>query len=742
MYMKSLIKTKGVIALLLVLCCLVFPLLAACGRAPAGKKMPAAVNGIIDLSGWDFKRDGYVRLDGQWEFYWDRLLEPSDFLKEDHQKDRGFITVPGLWKGHEVNGLSLPGSGRATYRLKIISGSDKKLSLTIHRIFSVYKLWINGILADKKGTINGLPKSREDYIFIHNKRLSSFTLNEDMNEIILQVINYDYKSGGIDRALRLDDGEAAAQKEFRRYTVDMIVVGLLLFAFIYNILFYFSRKTDAAPLYIGFASLAWAVNTYNIQSPILYGSLSYPANPFLINYISVILGTSLCVMIIRSLFPDEFSMGVIRLIQVSAAASVVPLFFTGFRTAEQIMKVYLIFILLIVVYNTYVFIKAVRNRRDDSMFFFIGFLFLFAGGINNILYALWIIDTGNAIHYSMTVFCVTATMVVSRRFSRAFRMVEELSGDLEEKNITLVKMEQIKDQFLANTSHELRTPLHGMIGLSESMVDGSAGSLPPKAIENLSLIASSGHRLSNMVNDLLDMAKIQDEGLSLNLRPVDLYALSEMVVRLSHPLLGGKPVEIINNIPPDVPRVRADEDRIRQVMHNLIDNAIKFTSKGKIVMSAAVISPADENGARNGAAVETRISDTGIGVPEEYREKIFEAYQQADGSDTRSYGGTGLGLAIAKKIVELHEGSIRVEPGNEGGSVFSFTLPVSDDALTEVPAEYIIIEKLEDSLPANDAHGHAALSSPANGVAFEDSPVILVVDDDPVNVRVVQNFFE
>jgi two-component system sensor histidine kinase ChiS len=251
--------------------------------------------------------------------------------------------------------------------------------------------------------------------------------------------------------------------------------------------------------------------------------------------------------------------------------------------------------------------------------------------MNDVLYAMWLINTTNIGQYGMLALCVTATMVVSRRFSRALTAVEELSSDLAETNVALRKIDQIKDQFLANTSHELRTPLHGMIGLSESMIDGAAGILPPKAVENLLLISSSGHRLASMVNDLLDMAKIQDKGLSLNLRPVDLYSLSEMVIRLSLPLAGGKPLEIVNRIDPAIPAVYADEDRIRQVLYNLVGNAIKFTNNGTVEISASELHRRESQEVDSeGRWLEVRVSDTGIGVPDEYKDKIFEAYRQVD----------------------------------------------------------------------------------------------------------------
>ncbi len=711
--------------------------LLTCNYINPSPSKPRAVRGVMDIRGWDFQKDGALRLNGEWEFYWNRLLEPSGLKQEAKGSEPGYIAVPGLWTRHKIDGKSLPGKGRATYRLRIESGPESRpKSLIVHRVLSSYRLWINGALMDKKGITGESARSREDYIFVHNKRFVSFPLREGTNEIVLQVINEDYKSGGIDWPLRLEDEEAATRREIRKYTLDMIIVGLLLFLAVYNIFYYFFRRVATSPLYIGLMSIVWAVNTYNIQSPLLTGPSTYPGNPFLINYITVILFMTLCLIMIHSLFPRDFSRGFLRFSQIMAAALTVPLFFVGFRTAERIMMIVLFLLIVYILYSLYVFFLALKRRRDDALLFFLGFIPLYLAGINNILYFLWIIDTGDALPYSMVVFCLSATLVITRRFARALHTVEVMTGELEAKNLSLEKLDRLKDQILANTSHELRTPLHGMIGLTESLLEGSAGSLPPKARENLALIASSGHRLTSMVNDLLDMARIQNEGLHLNLRPVDMRALCDMVVRLTIPLTGDRPVEIINGIPKGIPPVRADEDRIRQVLHNLLGNAIKFTNRGTIEVSARIL-----QGEEGTDIVEVSVSDTGIGIPEEFREKIFETYRQVDGSDNRSYSGMGLGLAIARQIIELHGGGISVCPRTGGGSVFTFTLPISREALPAASSE-IRIEGLQESPADQAAPDESRLPAGISESVFDENPVLLVVDDDPVNIRIIQNYFE
>ncbi len=736
--MRLHLPRKEIIQALAVLTCLVFPAVYACRPGPPKAERPVIVRGILDLRNWNFAHHGALALDGRWEFYRDRLLEPGDFKNTPDRGDRTFIAVPGLWKNRAINGTALPGKGRATYRLRILTGSDTTVkTLVVNRIYSGYRLWINGALADAKGSANGSPKTRADYVFVYNKGISSFTPNAGMNEIVLQVFNDSYESGGIDRSIRLEDGAVTAHKKSLKYSTDMIVVGLLLFASVYNILFFFFRREEKAPLYFGFFCLIWTVNIFNLQSPILSGPLSNPRNPYLLDYVTIIACIPFCAMTIRSLFPEEFSPHAARLSWVASAGVIISLFPVEFITSERIVKGSYIAVILFISYSMYVFIRAIRNRRDGAVLFLAGFALMFLGGVNDILYSMWIIDTANITQYGIVAICLSTTMAISRQFSGAFRTVERLSKDLTEKNLALTRIDRFKDQFLAATSHELRTPLHGMIGLSDSMLDGTAGGISPAVRENLALISSSGRRLAGMVNDLLDMARIQEGGLRLDLRPVDLRALCEMVVKLSLPLAGKKPLKIINGIGPDIPRVSADEDRIRQVLHNLVGNAVKFTREGTIEITARAVRRG--NGNRDGAEVEVSVSDTGIGVPDGDRERIFEAYRQLDAGDTRSYSGTGLGLAIARRIIELHNGEISVSSGKNGGSVFSFTLAVSDGYMTDIPDE-------------NDAGGTSAVLTPGESadrpgaagadIVFENSPALLVVDDDPVNVRIISNYLE
>nr|WP_243436212.1 ATP-binding protein [Acanthopleuribacter pedis] len=318
--------------------------------------------------------------------------------------------------------------------------------------------------------------------------------------------------------------------------------------------------------------------------------------------------------------------------------------------------------------------------------------------------------------------------------SQARAQLEANAKTLAAQNQALSELDKLKDEFLANTSHELRTPLHGIIGLAESLHGGVAGKLPSKALHDLGLIVSSGRRLSALVNDILDFSKLQHRDLHLDRGSVDLRVLTDVVMRIAQPLVGNKHLELQNVVSPNMAPVYGDEDRLHQILLNLVGNAVKFTESGCVVVSAH-IDPATPT------HVTVQVIDSGIGISAEKQAMIFESFEQAQGADNRDYGGTGLGLAIVKKLVELHGGRIWVASEEGRGATFSFTLPISD-----LPSE----NRLQEQGRADEQRrrdSSALLEVLEDGEVPTEKPVeplagrfnILVVDDEAVNRQVLVN---
>ncbi len=317
---------------------------------------------------------------------------------------------------------------------------------------------------------------------------------------------------------------------------------------------------------------------------------------------------------------------------------------------------------------------------------------------------------------------------------------QNFTAQLKQKNEALERLDKIKDEFLANTSHELRTPLNGMIGLAESMLAGAAGSITEIQRKNLGMIAQSGHRLATLVNDILDFSKLRHNTLELQLKPIRLREMTEVILTLMQPLVVGKSIQLINEVSDELPSVHADENRLQQILYNLVGNAIKFTEQGTVAVSAAKSSTDHQS-------IIVKISDTGIGIPEDKLDRIFESFEQADGSTARQYGGTGLGLAVTQKLVNLHNGKIWVESHFGVGSNFLFTLPLLEkEPLQNLDSHTLFSDSAsqmswQKSIPNSLNHDPVKNHFNLDQVSYESNQFkILIVDDDPINLQVLVNY--
>ncbi|WP_052487730.1 ATP-binding protein [Gordoniibacillus kamchatkensis] len=327
------------------------------------------------------------------------------------------------------------------------------------------------------------------------------------------------------------------------------------------------------------------------------------------------------------------------------------------------------------------------------------------------------------------VLCLGA--ILSGRFMEVHRRLKLYSAELEEKNMKLQQMDKLKDEFLANTSHELRTPLNGIIGLTESLIDGAAGDIAAPVVANLRMVLVSAKRLASLLGDILDFSRLKHRDIQIRKASVDIHVLAEMIVTLSRAFVRGKNIVLVNAIAPHT-YVEGDSDRIQQILQNLIGNAAKFTHSGSVEVSAS-------RSERFTGMLEISVADTGIGIPAHKLESIFEPFEQADGGVAREYGGTGLGLTITRQLVELHGGTIRAESEAGHGSRFIFTLPLAAGQ----PADKTEEKRLARVSVPEDAAVEASAANvlPAAAGVEDDglAPVILIVDDDPINLQVLGN---
>jgi len=248
--------------------------------------------------------------------------------------------------------------------------------------------------------------------------------------------------------------------------------------------------------------------------------------------------------------------------------------------------------------------------------------------------------------------------------ARSFELAQEAVLEMRE-------IDRLKSQFLANMSHELRTPLNSIIGFSRVIIKGIDGPVTELQQQDLTAIYNSGQHLLGLINDILDLSKIEAGKMELAFDEVNISEITSSVLSAMSGLIKDKPIQIKRIIQPDLPTVRADAIRVRQVMINLLSNAAKFTDEGNIIVEVGL--HPDELGNNE---VRVSVTDTGPGISKKDQEKLFQPFSQVDTSPTRKTGGTGLGLSISQHIINMHGGSIWVDSDTGKGSKFTFTLPL------------------------------------------------------------------
>lgn len=290
-----------------------------------------------------------------------------------------------------------------------------------------------------------------------------------------------------------------------------------------------------------------------------------------------------------------------------------------------------------------------------------------------------------------------------------------LFQEIREKGEELAAASQHKSQFLANMSHELRTPLNAIIGVTEMLLEDARDLKRDDEVEPLDRVLRAGRHLLALINDILDLSKVEAGKMELHLESFPVAPMVEDIVKTIQPLAEKGGNELVVDCPGDVGAMRADQTRVRQALLNLTSNATKFTERGKVTISVRRVTQG------SGAWITMAVTDTGIGMTPEQVGRLFQEFVQADASTTRKYGGTGLGLAISRRFCQMMGGNITVESEVGRGSTFTIRLPAEVLAAQPIPL----------------ARSISAAQVPALSAA---SPIVLVVDDDPT-VRVVTERF-
>jgi len=687
--------------------------------------------GKLNLSQWNSQVDKLLELDGEWEFYWNQLLYSDDFQYEpndDTALNPSFIQVPGSWHTiHLEDDKGVSVHGAATYRV-IVTGlkQDAIYALKKMNIRFASEIYVNGklIVQDGKPAL-----SRDQYRSGNLPQYAAFVANNGKAEIIVHAANYDYINSGI--AVSLLFGEQAELIKYQQQvmTLEVVVLTFLLLVAAIYIISYVGvaiyHKKDATLLLLAVICLLFGLYNGLMGERSLFqifGDVNFVVFYKLKDMISL-LSCIILNIFIYQLQKSSLLLKLTSAVGVIFGIGVITIPFVSIQTYIyfQFYTVILYQLLLLWLYfnASYMFIRSDANNRLKSFLIFLVILVINIYSIDIILFSINVNETIVLSQVMIIIFTLISLMIVTMRFFEAYHTINMMKNEL-------LKLDKVKDEFLSNTSHELKTPLNAIVNISESLLEGVEGEVNDRQAQNLSIVMYSGRRLTQLVNDLLDYSKIKYGDIKLYPSELDVKPYVESVLQIHSFLLDGKQIELVNQMDSHLPTVYGDGNRLYQILHNIVGNAVKFTEQGIVEVSARTV----------GQWLEISVRDTGIGIAEHMQKHIFNDFMQAEDTDpTVRREGTGLGLSITKRLVELHGGRIDVSSKPGKGSNFTFTLPIAVRSnLNE--------NKRKRELIASRQLAAAALSEFPIVIEGGTEAPILVVDDDRANLQTMMNLFK
>ncbi|GFZ33990.1 histidine kinase [Clostridium zeae] len=684
---------------------------------------PQAVGGKIDLSNWNFNKDGAIKLDGQWQLYPNELLTPVDFqINGDKIKERqNYIEVPFLWRKND----KVITKGVATYRLLIkTSERDNLLGINIENIKMASKVYINGKLLGQKGEssldVNKYKGNNSPYnIYFYNdskkEKSRNYGANSDFDiELIIQVANYDSSVGGIANSIIFGEGSQVDSIGDIKNGLDISATVILVLFGVYHLTIYKmgEKLVNRSFLYSGifFISLAICVlaNGERILSQLLYNSLGYIV--YRIQYFVSIVVVIPFSLFVRSINEAYLNNKFNKIIYIVVVPYLILILVAPYSIYSSIKFWFLAFnqvVIILVLINSIICIyKKDYGTLDKkgSIMFSAAMICLFVFPIITVVYDNGIFGSYIVLGISFLGFIIFTATLLAYRFTLAYENVAQLSRDL-------MKAEKATDEFMARISHDLKTPIFGITNISHSLLQRDSVMRLAKEKRDILLINRVSRRMSKLVGDISDFIILKSGRLRLELGKVDLKICVSIALDVFNYLIDKNRIELTNEVEDNV-FIHADEDRMRQILNNLIESFINNMEQGSIRISSTT----------ERHLIHIYIEYEGSVVNKSNTQNIFH--------DNISMEHEELHFSISKQLAEVMNGTLTKEEDKQSRKV-RFVL--------DIP-RYIEMEKSNRASATKPLSNEDFLDVNLNIDIKEGRDfTILIVDDDIESIYVLGN---
>ncbi|MFC4386685.1 ATP-binding protein [Gracilibacillus marinus] len=664
------------------------------------KEQVTIKDGILDLRGNAIWEESIVSLDGDWLFHPNQLL-----TKVDESKNEQLIKVPSKWGDYQTE--KEPSIFYGTYQLTILvdKGINEPFIIVVPSVRNASEVYINGNKISQSGTVAAEEKY---YTPMNVPTLTTFTATDNgVIEVLIQVANYlDPYDAGIIRSVEFGTSSTIRVETLLSYSMQLIVMIAFLIYAIYSFALFLIHEHNKNYLYTFFILFfAIVIQSLGSHEKILtfWLQLNFEWNIRLANIgaIGLSIGLYLIAKVGYKISNKLWSHGFY-------AVCISMLLLTIFLPLQWLQYIADACNFILISTCFYAIIQLIKSIREE---FFVADIWKMLAVValfhNFIWWGIWIEQGIRVAFYPIDLVVTIAcfTMMWLHRYVNLYRK------SLEQAE-SLANVAKEKDSFLANTSHELRNPLHSMLQLTEVVLDRNKNQLDERATKELRTVLHVGNRMSILLDDLLDLARLKLTKPKIQYQSFYLQAIVPGIMDMFEVMIDKKRVQLKNEIPEDLPPVYADENRVLQVIYNIFHNAVKFTDYGWIKLKATI----------DDRKIVVTIMDTGVGMDQSTFFRVFEPYEQDESMSYLSEGGVGLGLSISKQLIELHGEKLYGRSKKGLGTELSFTLQISDHTPTK---EVKVIEKPQlNDRDVMEEEAHAS---------------ILIVDDDLVNLYVLES---
>lgn len=691
--------------------------------------VPLCTNGFIDLSNWDFSKNGNVKLNGYWEFYPNVLLFPEDF-KSRSLSEVLYVKVPGRWLNEKTDN-KISDKGIGTYRLKVkLNNSIYMYGLKTTNIRSSSKIFVNGKEVGKSG--NPAVSAKDGYVGNVVPVVTFFPYEGSTLDIVIQVANLDYYNGGIIQSIYLGSKETILDYHFKANIFEMLAISCLVLSGLYYLGMYIKRREDRRFIYFSVFCMAYAYVTATGNEKVFNKLFTFL--PFMLvlkgRIAMLCLSIIFAGLLIREMGKDFIPGRFMKIISVAMSISMISVLIAPIRYMALLENIIGPLYVLAYALMAILVFKAILNKKYGSLskrasvLLLCGILLVIFSLISAFLFFFSVINNYFVPLFVLLYILVGIAALFVEQYTKAFR-------DLEAMSQKLIKTDKLKDEFLINTSHEFKTPLHGIINIAEAILDKKEGIHTKKQEENLTYIISIATRLSSLVNDIIDFQSLQNKNLKLNKKIFDINGTIQAVLEVFKHMRKAEDIKLLNSIPVGEYYVHTDENRFKQIIINLIGNSLKYTEKGYVEVKAK----ADN---RN---IYIIVEDTGVGMDEKAQKELFKGRMYTEGVNFSNSNSSGLGLSISKMLAVNMDGDLYLEWSKpHKGTCFVVRLPEAEKSLKK--KNYMIHVRKNLVLSRELYESEAAAAVDEYSTMDKTQKVkILIVDDEPSNIRVLKEIF-